>query len=102
MCNDYAREIEAGRVVRLMKEMEGLPPFEWHDHKIPNNASATPHVKIGEKGLVARLEGGFLCGEMMTWAWKSPQGRPVFNFVSEKRDFSHSDRCLILATGFYE
>jgi putative SOS response-associated peptidase YedK len=39
---------------------------------------------------------------MMTWAWKTPQGKPVFNFVSEKRDFSESDRCLILATGFYE
>jgi putative SOS response-associated peptidase YedK len=40
-------------------------------------------------------------GEMMTWAWLQGR-RPVFNFVSEDRDFSKSDRCLILATSFYE
>jgi putative SOS response-associated peptidase YedK len=38
---------------------------------------------------------------MTKWAWKE-RGRPIFNYISEKRDFSHSDRCLILATGFYE
>ena len=38
----------------------------------------------------------------MTWAWKGPGGKPVFNFKSEGRDFSKSDRLLILATGFYE
>jgi putative SOS response-associated peptidase YedK len=39
---------------------------------------------------------------MMTWAWKGPGGKPVFNFKSDGRDFSKSDRLLILATGFYE
>ena len=102
MCNDYAREIEAGRVIRLMKEMENIPPFEWEAERIPNDAGPTPHVKITEKGLIARLKGGRLTGSMTTWAWKTPQGKPVFNFVSEKRDFSNTARCLILATGFYE
>jgi putative SOS response-associated peptidase YedK len=102
MCNDYAREIEAGRVIRLMKEMENLPPFSWTGGRIPNDAGPTPHIKITEKGLICRFDGSNLAGEMMTWAWKTPQGKPVFNFVSEKRDFSNFDRCLIVATGFYE
>lgn len=102
MCNDYAREIEAGRIVKLMKEMENVPPFEWRGGRIPNDAAATPHIKISEKGLIVRAEGKHLIGEMMTWAWKTPVGKPVFNFVSEGRDFSKSDRVVILATGFYE
>jgi putative SOS response-associated peptidase YedK len=102
MCNDYAREIEAGRVIRLMKEMENIPPFGWEAGRIPNDAGPTPHVKITEKGLIARLKGDHLIGSMTTWAWKTPTGKPVFNFVSENRDFSKTERCLILATGFYE
>ena len=47
-----------------------------------------------------RLAGGVLEGEAMTWAWPGPRGAPVFNFRSEGRDFSHSDRVLILADGF--
>jgi putative SOS response-associated peptidase YedK len=43
-----------------------------------------------------------LTGEMMTWVWNAPLGKPVFNLVSENRDFSHSNCCLILATVFYE
>jgi putative SOS response-associated peptidase YedK len=39
---------------------------------------------------------------MTTWGWKTPQGKPVFNFASEGRDFSGSDRVLVPATGFYE
>jgi hypothetical protein len=44
MCNDYAREIEAGRVIRLRKEMENIPPFEWEAGRIPNDAAPTPHI----------------------------------------------------------
>jgi putative SOS response-associated peptidase YedK len=102
MRNDYAREIEAGRVIKALKEMEHIPPFEWEAGRIPNDAGPTPHIKIREKGLVARLGSSKLEGSMMTWAWKTPQGKPVFNFVSEKRDFSKTERCLILATEFYE
>ena len=102
MCNDYAREIEVGRVIKLTKELDDMPPLQWRGGRIPNDAGPTPHIKIREKGVIARLDGGKLAAEMMTWAWKAPTGKPVFNFVSEKRDFSTSNRCLILATGFYE
>jgi putative SOS response-associated peptidase YedK len=101
MCNDYAREIEAGRVVAAMEEMKNVPPFYYTGGRIPNDAAPTRHIKIRDKGLVVRLRDERLEGEMMTWAWLQGK-RPVFNFVSEDRDFSKSDRCLILATSFYE
>ena len=40
--------------------------------------------------------------EVIPWAWKTPRGKPVFNFRSEGRRFGKSDRCLIPADGFYE
>jgi putative SOS response-associated peptidase YedK len=102
MCNDYTREIEIGRVMKLIKEMDQLPPMSWAGGKTPNDIAPQPHIKISDHGFVARLDGKQLTGEMMKWAWNTPQGKPVFNFVSEKRDFSKTDRVLILATGFYE
>lgn len=38
----------------------------------------------------------------MTWAWKGPGGKPVFNFRSDGRTFGSSERCLIPAAGFFE
>lgn len=101
MCNDYAREIEAAKWIRYMREMERVPPFDWVDNHIPNNIAPTPHIKITEPGLIVRLRREKLVGSMTTWAWKD-RGRPVFNYVSEGRDFSKSERCLVVATGFYE
>lgn len=101
MCNDYAREIEAGRVIAAMAEMKDVPPFSYTGGRIPNDAAPIPHIKIRDRGLIVRLRGDRLEGEMLTWAWLQGK-RPVFNFVSEDRDFSESDRCLILATSFYE
>ena len=101
MCNDYAREIEAGRVIAAMEEMKHVPPFAYTGGRIPNDAAPTPHIKIRDRGLVVRRKEDRLEGEMMTWAWFQGK-RPVFNFVSERRDFSKTDRCLILATSFYE
>jgi putative SOS response-associated peptidase YedK len=102
MCNEYAREIEAGRVIAAMKEMADVPPFSWTGGRIPNDIAPTAHIKIRDRAMIVRLNADNLAGDMMTWAWPGAHGKPVFNFVSEKRDFSKSDRCLIPATGFYE
>jgi putative SOS response-associated peptidase YedK len=101
MCNDYAREIEAGRVIAAMKEMKDVPPFSYTGGRVPNDAAPTPHIKIRDRGLIVRLANSRLEGASMTWAWMQGR-RPVFNFVSEGRDFSNTMRCLILATSFYE
>jgi putative SOS response-associated peptidase YedK len=102
MCNDYARELEMGRIISYMKEIENLPPFEWEGGRIPNDAGPTPHIKIRESGVIVRFRGEKLIGSNTIWAWKTPQGKPVFNFVSEGRRFDNTERCLIPATGFYE
>jgi putative SOS response-associated peptidase YedK len=101
MCNDYAREIEAARVIAALEAVKDVPPFSYTDGRIPNDAAPTPHIKIRDRGLIVRLREDRLEGDMTTWAWR--QGiRPVFNFVSEGCDFSNTERCLILATSFYE
>ena len=78
MCNDYAREIEAGRVIKLLREMENVPAFEWEGGRFPNDVRPQPHIKINDKGLVVRLRDRRLAGTMMPWAWKTPTGKPVW------------------------
>jgi putative SOS response-associated peptidase YedK len=51
---------------------------------------------------VVRLSEGQLSGSMLPWAWKGPNGAPVFNYRTEGRDFSGADRVLVPASGFYE
>jgi len=102
MCNEYAREIEMARVIRYMEEMKDVPPFEYEAGRIPNDLAPQRSIKIRDNGVIALLRRGRLIAETMTWAWKTPGGKPVFNFVSEGRAFTDSDRALILATGFYE
>jgi len=102
MCNEYAREIEMGRVIRLMEEMKDIPPFEYENQAVPNDIGPKESVKIRDNGIVVRGSDNKLVGRSMTWAWKGPHGKPVFNFKSEGRYFSKSDRVLIPATGFYE
>jgi hypothetical protein len=37
MCNEYAREIEMGRVIRLMEETKDIPRFGYESQQIPND-----------------------------------------------------------------
>jgi putative SOS response-associated peptidase YedK len=101
MCNEYARRRSLEKLGEDFSQLR-LPPFRWAGQQIPNDLEAKPSVRIGDTAPVFRLEDGVLTGAMTPWAWKSPTGKPVFNFVSEGRDFSRSDRVLVFADGFYE
>lgn len=101
MCNEYARMITLNKAIDEMRRKQ-LPPVTWADGRIPNDMDGKVSVRIRDSAPIFRLREGTLVGAMTTWAWKGSHGKPVFNFVSEKRDFAHSDRVLILATGFYE
>ncbi len=79
-----------------------LPPFGWQSGRIPNNTDPNPSIRIRDTAAIVRLREGKLVGDVATWAWLAPTGKPVFNFVSEGRDFGSSDRVLIPATGIYE
>jgi hypothetical protein len=55
VCNDYAREIEAGRVIAAMEAMKGIPPLSYTGGRIPNDAAPTPpfgrnHIKKAAAG----------------------------------------------------
>jgi putative SOS response-associated peptidase YedK len=101
MCNEYARRRSLEKLAEEFSQAR-LPPLRWSGQQIPNDLEGKASVRIGDVAPVFRLEDGALTGAMTPWAWKSPRGKPVFNFVSEGRDFSHSDRVLVFADGFYE
>src|SRR5580698_2204285 len=102
MCNEYAREIEAARIIQYMEEMKDTPPFVWTAGRIPNDIGPKKSIRIRDTAIVIGLKDEKLAGSVLPWAWRGPHGKPVFNFVSEGRSFSKSERVLIPATGFYE
>src|SRR5438045_143890 len=96
MCNLYTQtsSVEAVRQFTRALQMplsfpEGIPNLRPRDVAITDPA---PIIRAGSGGheLVVRR-----------WSWPSPNGKPVYNFRSEGREFS-SGRCLIVADGFYE
>ena len=101
MCNEYARRRTLENIANEFSEHR-LPVFSWRDGLTPNDLDGKASVRIGDTAPIMRLGADGLVGEMATWAWKGAHGKPVFNFVSEGRDFSRSDRVLVLADGFYE
>lgn len=101
MCNEYARQIALGKLAAEFSQLR-LPLLAWAGGRIPNDLDGKASVRIRDSAPVFRLDGDRLVGEVTTWAWPGPRGKPVFNFVSEEREFTHSDRVLVLATGFYE
>jgi putative SOS response-associated peptidase YedK len=99
MCNDYRLKVDLASIVDgfagLQIEIrfpEGAPNIEARDDiKITDIAPIIRTVESlrGKADLVQRR-----------WSW--PQNkRPVYNFRSEGREFT-SNRCLIVADGFYE
>jgi putative SOS response-associated peptidase YedK len=102
MCNEYARLIALSKLYQELARLKEFPPFEWRGNQIPNDLEGKPSVRIRDSAPIVRLEDNKTTGVMTTWAWPGPHGKPVFNYVSEGRDFAAADRVLILATGFYE
>ena len=96
MCNLYTQTKSVDEVARVFREMhvplsfpEGIPNLQPREIRITEQA---PIVRAGDKGfeLVNRR-----------WSWPAPNGKPVYNFRSEGREFG-SGRCLILADSFFE
>lgn len=97
MCNNYRLHVPANQIAAPFRDAgrtlvfpSGLPNLAPADYRI---GDAAPVVTQGADG--PRLT-------MTPWAWKSPTGKPVFNFRSDGRSFANSTRCLIPADGFYE
>lgn len=102
MCNEFARRISLeqlrarwGSVDMRLIFPEGLP-----------NMAALDSIRITDPAVILRAAsaGG---AEVVTrrWSWPASNGKPVYNFRSDGREFGNtatSGRCLIPADGFYE
>jgi putative SOS response-associated peptidase YedK len=99
MCNDYRLKVDVGTIIEEFADLkirirfnEGVPNLEPRDD-----------IKITDRGPIIRRMAEAEEAELVQrrWSWPGPNKRPVYNFRSEGRDFT-SNRCLILADGFYE
>jgi len=99
MCNQYTqtRSVEAIRQILQSLQMPvrfpgGIPNLAPHDICITDPAPIIRRSteEPGSYDLVVRR-----------WSWPGPGGKPVYNFRSDGREFG-SNRCLIIADGFYE
>ncbi|SDA36048.1 SOS response-associated peptidase [Sphingomonas sp. NFR15] len=99
MCNDYRLEVDIASIAQdfddlkiKIKMPEGTP-----------NVEAREDIKISDIAPIVRSGDVRGAGELVNrrWSWTGQGGKPVYNFRSEGREFT-SNRCLILADGFYE
>lgn len=97
MCNEIRRTVPLGQVRDDFSQLriplnfpEGLP-----------NLAPLESVRITDPTAIVRI--GAEGAELVTrrWSWPGPNGKPVYNFRSEGREFT-SGRCLIVTDGFYE
>jgi putative SOS response-associated peptidase YedK len=95
MCNLYTQSKSPDEIARLFNSLqmplsfpEGIPNMQPRD------------IAITDPGPVVRASQGY---ELVVrrWSWPGQGGKPVYNFRSDRREFT-SGRVLIIADGFYE
>jgi putative SOS response-associated peptidase YedK len=100
MCNDYEQNVAWAQYRAAMRAAD-LPIDERQsDVDLP----AVPDVWISTAGPVARRAGDVVELAQMRFGMapaKLHHG-PLFNLRSEGRHFAKSNRCLVIASGFYE
>lgn len=98
MCNEFQLTLPIDDIVAALAGDGTSPAFP---EGRPNLAPMTS-IRIGDRApiVIPGADGPQLVTR--PWAWRSPQGRPVFNFRSDGRSFGASTRCLIPADGFFE
>jgi putative SOS response-associated peptidase YedK len=98
VCNLYTQTKSVDAVGRLFRDMQ--MPLSFPDG-IPNLQPR--EIRITEQAPIVRAGVGVGGFELVNrrWSWPAPNGKPVYNFRSEGREFG-SGRCLILADSFFE
>jgi putative SOS response-associated peptidase YedK len=99
MCNDYRQRVDLASIV---DEFAGVQ-VEIHFPDGKPNLEPRSDIKITDVAPIVRaVEGASGKADLVQRRWSWPQNRrPVYNFRSEGREFN-SNRCLIVADGFYE
>ena len=100
MCNEQRRRIALGQIrddwgeTRIpLRFPEGLPNLAPLDSIRITDANAIIRAAAAEPGAAELV--------VRRWSWPGANGKPVYNYRSEGRDFARG-RCLIVADGFYE
>lgn len=96
MCNLYTTKKSVDEVAAWFRRLQ--IPLRFPEG-IPNLAPRD--IAITDPGPIVRLSSDGFELVVRRWSWPAPNGKPVYNFRSEGREFS-SGRCLIIADGFYE
>jgi putative SOS response-associated peptidase YedK len=100
MCNDYRLEVETAAIFEGFAALQIKISFS----EGAPNIQARQDIKITDHAPIVRtIDGQRNAGDLVQrrWSWPGPNGRPVYNFRSEGREFT-SGRCLIVADGSYE
>ena len=100
MCNDYRLKVEISSII---EEFADLKIKIWFSEGRPN-VEARDDIKITDVAPIVRtVDGGRGEGDLVQrrWSWPGQNKRSVYNFRSDGREFA-SNRCLIVADGFYE
>ncbi|MBJ7483495.1 SOS response-associated peptidase [Brevundimonas sp.] len=98
MCNEYQLILPFDDVIETFNRNGDRLVFPGG---MPNFGPMAS-IRIGDRSPVISLGPSGAELTLTPWAWRSPQGRPVFNFRSDDRSFANSARCLIPADGFFE
>ena len=100
MCNSYEQRVgwAANKAAMLAIEMEIAKGNGERDLPLSDL------VRISDAAPVMRAAGEAVELAQMRFGFPStsPKGGPVFNFRSESRSFTNSNRCLIPASAFFE
>jgi putative SOS response-associated peptidase YedK len=100
MCNDYRLLTDAAALFADFSEIK----IKIYFSEGKPNIEAREDIKITDTAPIVRaIEGEPDAGDLVQrrWSWPGRNGKPVYNFRSEGREFA-SGRCLIPADGFYE
>lgn len=97
MCNAYEQQVTHAQYRKAIEALELAAPSAE-----PLDTSG--EIRIGDLGPVLRAAGNGVELVLMRFGWPPPKPKagPVFNFKSDKRDFSDSRRCIIVLSGFFE
>lgn len=100
MCNDYRLLVDAASIADDFADIKITIRF---GEGVPN-LEAREDIRITDMAPIVRtIEGVRGEGDLVQrrWSWPERNGRPVYNFRSDDRQFT-ANRCLIVADGFYE